>query len=307
MTDHATLGHTIPFRILIDDAVKLARKHFMVIYFPVAVPLALMSGIMVATQSHWMMGIFSMRSGVFNLEHMFSTILLLLGMSFLWGLAFGLGAAAMMKGSIDATAGRPVDMKNCWLFVIQPQTIGTLILSGLAIGLGFMFCFFPGVYIGLILSFILPVMVDENLFVTDAMRRSYQLVRYNPHWPFLKNPMVKVFTIFVLGGILSYIANIIIQLPLLVYQQIIIFRAITSGGGVMDPATILSRTIWLQVPSNMFGTMASMAVQVYVCFCIALLFFDVRRRKEGGDIAQAIGELAEAGGVIRDANDPRMS
>ena len=59
MIESATPSEPIPFRILVDEAMKLTRREFRRMYLPVAVPIALMSGILVWVQSTFMTGFMS--------------------------------------------------------------------------------------------------------------------------------------------------------------------------------------------------------------------------------------------------------
>jgi hypothetical protein len=49
--------------------------------------------------------------------------------------------------------------------------------------------------------------------------------------------------------------------------------------------------IWLQTPAQFLNALASTAVHLYVCFGIALLFFDARARKEGSDLRSEIDSV----------------
>ena len=44
----------------------------------------------------------------------------------------GMGFLALQKAAVDATAGRPIDMKQSWRFAVQPPVLGTLLLQVLA-------------------------------------------------------------------------------------------------------------------------------------------------------------------------------
>lgn len=291
MTPSAPLTPPIPFRLLIDEAVKITRRHFRSIYFAVAIPIALFSVVSLFAQLKWLHDIFQITRTRAGLAEIFSSFLPLAGAAMVHMTLLTIGVGAMLAASMDAVAGRPVDMKRRWLFMLRPKVIGTSLLCGLLVLVGFLFCLFPGIYIGLLLSFVIPVMVEENLFGMGAMRRSAQLVRHNPHRRFVEHPMVKVFALGFLGWLLGYVVGVVVQLPLIVVQQIIIFREVAEQGPNLDPSEVFQRTIWLQIPSNVLGVLAYMAINLYMCMCIVHLFHDVRRRKEGADLEAAIAEI----------------
>jgi hypothetical protein len=50
MIDAAVPAEPIPFRLLLDEAMKLTRRHFGAMFLPVAVPLALLAGLVTVAQ-----------------------------------------------------------------------------------------------------------------------------------------------------------------------------------------------------------------------------------------------------------------
>lgn len=60
-----------------------------------------------------------------------------------------------------------------------------------------------------------------------------------------------------------------------------------------DPNALLydARWLWFQVPATLLGSLAQSAVVLYLSFGMALLYFDVRRRREGDDLEAALDEL----------------
>ncbi|MEW6366903.1 MAG: hypothetical protein AB1714_19930 [Acidobacteriota bacterium] len=289
MTASLPIGQPVPFRMLIDDAMKLARRHFRAIYLPVAVPLAVMAAVQVVAQVKWMAWAQSPRTDVapFLVRFMLPMILILLVYLLIYVLAY----IAMLVAATDAVMGRAIDMKRAWRFPFQWRVQGTLLRAGVLIFLSFLLLFFPGLYVSLLYSFIVPVMVEENTFGSAALRRSSRLVKYNPRRRFVDNPMVKVFAIFFLGWILAYAVSMVVQIPLIITQQVLMFRSIAEGQA-MEPGALMERLLWLQVPSNVLGVLAYTAVNLYTSVCLVLFFVDVRRRKEGRDIEAALAEFA---------------
>jgi hypothetical protein len=53
----------------------------------------------------------------------------------------------------------------------------------------------------------------------------------------------------------------------------------------------MGRWIWLQVPAQFLSALARMAIYIYSAFGIALLFADIRGRKEGIDLRPEIDAL----------------
>jgi hypothetical protein len=180
-------------------------------------------------------------------------------------------------------------MKRGWLTMVRPRVFGTCLLVGLCIVVGCALCLLPGLVLGLLFSMILPVMAAEGRYGLDAITRSAQLVRYNPQGGVGRSPLLKVFLVFFLGYLLSGAVGLAVQLPFIVAQQIMIFRAAAEGDS--DPTQVMAAATWLQVPGNMLNALVTTAVQLYMAFALVLFYFDLRRRQEGGDLEAAIREM----------------
>ncbi|HXB55446.1 MAG TPA: hypothetical protein VN461_11720 [Vicinamibacteria bacterium] len=286
----------LSFRLLLDEAVRHARQHFRRIYPAVAIPLALAGGALPLIQlsfSGYMIlpGRTGPAPGAVLLGFVASAVAMLVVMT-----VYLLGYSVLVVAALNALAQREVSMARAWLFVLRPRVLGTLILKTIVIGFGLIFCMVPGIYWSLLLSLALPVMVEEARFGTGALRRSGELARYNPLRDLEADPRLKAFLIYFVGILLGQVANFVIQLPLVAIQQVMMFRDL-AGGQRMDPATMMRRLAWVQVPSAMLGMLIQAAVYLYMSFGIALLFFDVKRRKEGLDLEVAIAHVMATRGI----------
>lgn len=218
----APLGQPVPFRILLDEAAKRARRHFTAIFFPVAFPVAAAQVLMVVTQYRFM-GTLTLApepdpgAMLANVGGFCSAVLLFL-------VIYGLGYGAMAAASVDATAGRPVQMGRSWRFVLRPRVFLTLFSMGVAVSLGMICCLLPGLWLTLLLGFALPAMVEEGEVLAGAWRRSSRLARYNPQRRWTTSPMFKVFVFLVVGMLLSQLISFTVQMPLIFVQQLLIFR-----------------------------------------------------------------------------------
>jgi len=288
------LDQPLPFRQMLDEAVKQARRHFRRIYPYVAIPLALMGGLMPLAQGVFFRDAFQGAGSrkapdVARMMVDFGTFgAVMLAFMILSGLSYG----AMFAAATDALSGREISMRRAWGLVVRPRVLGTLLLVGLAVTVGFAFCVLPGIYLGLLYAFTLPVVVAESRFGPSAMSRSAELARYNPQHQFDSDPRLHVFITVMVGTMLGYMINILFQLPLIAFQQFVVMREVAAGHKA-DPAELMARLAWIQVPTNMLSMLTNTAVQLYVCFGITLLFFDLKRRKEGLDLEAAVASLVE--------------
>ena len=196
-------------------------------------------------------------------------------------------------------------MRRAWRFVLRPRVFGSLMLTTLAFALGAVLCVVPGIYLGLLFSLTIPVMAEEGLFGTAAMRRSAELTRYNPQRDLDADPRFKVFVIVFVGTLLGWVVGMLVELPMMAIQQVLMFREV-AGGREPDPQKLMATLAWVQVPSQMLSMLTQTAFHFYVCFGLVLLFFDVKGRKEGLDLETAIGRLYESrfGAPAEDAAAP---
>jgi hypothetical protein len=74
---------------------------------------------------------------------------------------YGLSYGAMFAAATDALAGREISMRRSWGLLARPRVFGTLVLLALAVTVGFALCVLPGLYLGLIYAFTVPVVVAE--------------------------------------------------------------------------------------------------------------------------------------------------
>jgi hypothetical protein len=105
-----------------------------------------------------------------------STTLLLLSGVF-QGLVFPIATGALTLAVSRKMLRQPVRLGECYGFVFRNlfRLLGSLLLSGLASGLGYLCCIVPGIFLSVWFVFTSSVVVLEGLGGTTAMGRSRQL------------------------------------------------------------------------------------------------------------------------------------
>jgi hypothetical protein len=280
------VGGDKPFLVLLDEAMRWTRRYFGAIFPAVAVPVALISAATVAASAIWLRPdvalagdplVYLTRMGSFFLA---LTPLLLAG----W-----LAQMAMQVGTLDAAGGRAVDMRRAWLFVVRPRVLATELLHGAALVASLICCGLPALYVFPLLSFTMAAIVAEGLYFGAALNRSAQLAHYNPRKRFLSSPLAQVLAVMLVGALLNYLVSLILALPLGATQMISTFRRAAAGEPIRNPGMGM---MWAQVAIQVLISLLNTAVSLYVQFVISLLFFDLRRRREGADLRQAIDAMA---------------
>ena len=280
----------VSFRRLLDRILEPAKQHFRHMFLPIAVPIAACGILASVLQVGWFRALTGGGDLVDAVPMIGGFFLLLIVILALYGLGFG----ALLVGSLDAVASRSVAMGRAWLFVLKPRVFGTLIVVAVLNLLSFMMCLFPALYVTPILTFTLPVMLEEGRFGWAAIRRSVQLAHYNPSRRWIDSTWLKIVVLLATGLVISYAVSLTVQMPFLIAQQVLVFRE-AAGGQLTDPASILAATLWLQIPAQILRACATATTWLYFTFGITLLYREIRRLREGDDLRQAIEALTGGG------------
>jgi hypothetical protein len=116
--------------------------------------------------------------------------------------------AALLRAAAQATIGDPVDVEASYRYGFR--RLGSVILLSLLVGLivavGFILLFVPGVIFLVFLSASIPVLIVENRRGTEAMSRSWDLVRGH-FWHALVVILVAALIVGVVSGIIGAIGG----------------------------------------------------------------------------------------------------
>ena len=175
------------------------------------------------------------------------------------------------------------------ILAVRPAVWGTCLLSGFFIILSFLLCILPVFYVAPLLSFVVPAMVEEDRFGWNSLTRSAELARFNPAGGLQEHPIVKLLLLMLVTTLLSYVAGLVVALPFQIPMFIDLFRKAMSGQE--DVTGVMARWVWLQIPAQFLSALARMAIYIYSAFGTALLYSDVRGRKEGIDLRPEIDAL----------------
>src|SRR5579859_288400 len=215
MTEPQVSAAPMPFRLLLDEAMRWTRRHFRTIYPPIAIPLAVIVTLIGSTQALFMPTMTIASDPTVVLSRMGMLLLLILPLALLGGLAH----AALQVGTIDTVAGRGPDMGKAWRFIFRPNALGTFMLLSLCYMGAVMCCVLPVLYFGPLLAFAVPAMVTEGRFGSEALSRSAQLTRFNPERRFLSSPIVQILAVGIPTAILEYAVSFIISMPVTLVQM----------------------------------------------------------------------------------------
>lgn len=298
MTDRPLDLQPLPFTVLLDEGVKLFRRHFRRTFLPVALPLALGQLVWLVLHTLWTSRMFELGAagadGPAATMEIFGPVgfgLGCVGMALMFGLYF-FTYGALGKLAVDAVVTGAPSPREAWRFAFRPPVIGTQALVALLVGLSFVACCVGAIYVVPALSFTLPVMSEERRFGGAALSRSHELARYNPGRRFFDVPIVRVLLLLVVATALSWAVSFVFQLPVLLIQQWQFMRAAVESG---EQLAMPQAALWLNVPAGVLGSLVQTAVQLYAALGVALLFVDTRKRKEAPDLESALSALEAEG------------
>ena len=274
--------------LLLDEGLRLTRDHVRAIFPAVALPVAGVATLAAVVQALDAKSLFKTRTPS---PFMFWTPEVLLGavaLLLLSTMAYVAGQVA----ALDALDGRPVDMGRAWRLAVRPRVWGTLLLSFLAILLSFLCCVLPVFFVAPLLALAVPVMVEEGRYGPGALRRSAELALFNPSRQLMEHPIVKVLLLMVVSTLISYVAGLLVALPFQLPMFVDLFRKVLAGD--QDITGVMARWVWLQIPAVFLSSLARTAIYIYTAFGMALIYADVRGRREGTDLRPEIDALFPA-------------
>jgi hypothetical protein len=176
---------------------------------------------------------------------------------FVFGLVVPLTNGALTIFVADATLGGAGDWRFAWnlLWHRVGPLLMTVIPAACLIAFGFILFWIPGLVLGLLFAFVAPVVLLEGKRGRAALRRSIDLV--GPDW-------LRVALMIVSLAVLNVVAQTLVA--------IFIPRSAPFVGAVLSDLVTM---VFLPLP----------------VMAMALLYFDIRRKREGFDDARLRAEL----------------
>lgn len=247
---------------LLDRTFFLYRKHFVLFVALIALPHA----VLLAVQ------LFSvvLRAG----GPRFSLTAILMGLVtmvvYLAVVAVSQGATVIAVSRMHLGAAPGISEAFAGISGRIPTLALIMIAAGLGAGLGLILLIVPGILLALMWSLSIPIAVLEHLNVRDAMSRSSVLT---------KGHRGRIFVIYVLFFIVTYIFYSLWQLPMLFAAGLFVGRG---------PATL---PVWTQIALPVGQFITQCLVAPLLTIAMALVYYDERVRKEAFDLEHMMSEL----------------
>jgi hypothetical protein len=189
-------------------------------------------------------------------------------------LAVLLATAACFRAIAQAYLGEQADWRSSLNYALRltPSLLLVTLLNALGVLVGFLLFILPGVWIYVAWAFATPVLLVEGLRGRAALGRSFRLV---------KGRWWRTFGVLVVGFILAGIISMIVQAVFLIGIVV----------GEDNDALVL-------VLSAIAGIVGLAVTTPFQAALLAVLYFDLRVRKEGFDLELLAQEI---GGTVQPA------
>ena len=156
--------------------------------------------------------------------------------------------------------------------------VGLFFLNGLIIVFGALFCFFPAIYLGVVLSLSSCILVFQNKSTTDAINDSFS---------FIKNYWWETFGVLLVVQILIGVVGFVVDLPASLYQVSIVGLNV----GNEDPSEIINIfSDPLYVSLLVFSNFVKLVLYIITIVTSVFIYFDIKEQKNpSNDVINQIG------------------
>ncbi len=176
------------------------------------------------------------------------------------GLTFPLATGTLTRAVSSRYLNERISIGACFSYVLSIflKYMGTILLSGLVMGIGWMFCIVPGILFAIWFSFTSSVVVLEGLGGTTAMGRSKQLSKDNAG---------RIIGLWLITFILTLAVN----------------YGVGFGFAFILPK-VLHSPVHLLVATQGLQQVIGMILSPLFSVAWILLYYDIRIRKEAFDL-----------------------
>jgi len=264
---------------MLDAAIKIFTRHWRTLVLCViglVLPVQIVAVLVTASIAPESLDLTSSESGVSRDEET-EFLLSQLAVGLLTFLSVLIATAACFKAVADAYLGAQPEWKHSLKFGARrlPALVAIAILGGLAVLGMTLLLVIPGIWLFVMYAVAVPALLLERIGPVAGLKRSYRLVK-GRWWPTFGALLVS----YVLAGIVGA----------LVQGVITIIPSLLADGN----------TAALAFGSAVGGTLGAVITTPYSAAVVALVYFDLRVRKEGLDLQL----LARDAGVERDPDAP---
>jgi hypothetical protein len=185
---------------------------------------------------------------------------------------------AIVKALADRYLGRDATIGGSWRYLLRRLMpyLATSIRVGLMVGLGLLFFVIPGIFVAFNVFFVPAVMMVEDRYYREAMRRSGLLAA--GQWG-------RIFVVGVLTLVLFAIVLVVVGVV-----EYGLWSLLMPGSTPTEGAHV---PLWAALVQEILDAGAQIVLTPITSLLALLLYFDVRVRKEGFDVELLAQEMDE--------------
>lgn len=157
------------------------------------------------------------------------------------------------------------------------NVLGLSFLVGLILVVGFLFCGFPGIYLGVVLAITYSIAIFENKDATDTIGYSFKLI---------KDEWWNTFATFFVVIILFYIILVIFQIPQYIYFFSKSFTISEEIGA--DPSQVFD---WVYIALNSIAMIAQYLLYTILVIASCFVYFNLNEKKNYTGTIEAIDAI----------------
>jgi hypothetical protein len=207
-------------------------------------------------------------TNLFGIEYFVLIILMVLNYAAMPVTIYSYIALYKEKGNIPPT---PIEVWGYFKYFYL-KVLGSLILVSILLVIGTAVCLIPGIYLFPILTLIFPIMIFENTSFSYAFNRSFRLIKDN-WWP--------TFGVFIVIGLIVYVALLIVILPTTV---------LNLGSLFLHPGKGMHLSLTLTIITNILQHLC------YVFFIVptvtvSLCYFNLSEKTENTGLLSRLNNL----------------
>lgn len=165
------------------------------------------------------------------------------------------------------------NMKQNW-----GSLFGLSFASLIMLFVGFMLCIIPGIYLWPPLMLIYAIKVFNNLSISESISYSFKLI---------KNNWFTTFISFFIIGALWYFANMVFQLPIIIYS-------FSKGFLTAYEGTYANlETDWVLLSLQLLGSALQYVAYFIIVIASAFIYFNLNEKQQKTGAYEAIDELGK--------------
>jgi hypothetical protein len=196
---------------------------------------------------------------------------------FLYLITTALSQGATVAAVSQILLGRETTVAECFSAIRSrfAELVILILNMGVRIVIGFLFFVVPGILLALMYALTMPVAVLEGKGISESLSRSSQLT---------KGHRGRIFLIYFLLTVLVTIVTMLWSVP-----------ATVAVGLVYGPIRSEQIPIWVQAAFQLGNFLTRSLLSPILTIAVALVYYDVRVRKEAFDLEHMLKQLTTSG------------